>query len=196
MYKKLFYILIYPLFILSGLYSLGFVLFTLHALKPIQAEKTNTELAIVLTGGENRIKDAVDLLKDEYINHVFISGVGKGVTLKDIFPHTYQDIECCVSLGYLAQDTFGNAMESYSWLEKQKEDVSSFYLVTSSYHIPRAYQIFKHHPKAQNYNIYLYPTPMERLSPDHREFWNLMFEEYNKLLYTWGNIQLKRSSSL
>ncbi len=172
------------LLVLLILYGIGFACFTFNALTPSPLKDTHTDATIILTGGENRIKEGVLRLKMKQTEHVFISGVGKDITLKDIYPEGYEEIKCCVSLGYVAQDTIGNATESFTWLSQHKH-IKSFALVTSSYHIPRAAHIFKTHPEAKNHTILLVPIPMERLSPKSREFWNLMFKEYNKLIYTW-----------
>ncbi|MBL4589047.1 MAG: YdcF family protein [Alphaproteobacteria bacterium] len=189
MLKKLTILVLAVVLPFLGIYVVGFSVFTLNALNVSAHTTKNVQAVIILTGGENRIKEGVRLLKSEKSLQIFISGVGENITIKNIFPETHKDLKCCVNLGHKALDTMGNAEESYKWLADQK-DIRSFYLVTSSYHIPRAYQIFKNHKSASKYTIHKYPVKMERLSPDKREFWNLMFEEYNKLIYTWSSLKI------
>ena len=45
---------------------------------------TKTDAIIALTGGSNRIKEAVEMLNDGYSDILFISGVEKGVTLEQL----------------------------------------------------------------------------------------------------------------
>ncbi len=177
--------LISILIIILTIYSIGFSLFTLNALRPSSENVQKADASIILTGGENRIKEGLKHLSDKTVKLVFISGVGKNNTLIDIVPsNTYKEVKCCVTLGSKALDTIGNAQESYEWLKKNKK-VKTFNIVTSTYHMPRASYIFKKHNMAHNYKMRTYSVAMERLSPDKREFWNLMFNEYNKLIYTW-----------
>ena len=186
--KKLILTALSSLLLLIFIYGVGFTIFATHAISPIKASEEKSDAAIILTGGENRVKEGVELLNNQQAKHIFISGVGEKISLNEILPETYISVACCVTLGYEAKDTIGNAEEAYKWLEENKE-IESFHLVTSSYHIPRAYQIFKNHKNASKYKITLYPISMNRLSPDKREFWNLMFEEYNKLIFTWMTIE-------
>ena len=44
--------------------------------------------------------------------------------------------DCCVDIGYEAQDTPGNADETMQWAADQK--FSKLIIVTSSYHMPRS----------------------------------------------------------
>ena len=189
MLKKLTIFVLAIVLPLLGIYVAGFTVFTLNAMNVSTHTIKNAQAVIILTGGENRIKEGVSLLKNKKALHIFISGVGKDITIKNIFPETHEDLKCCVNLGHSAQDTMGNAEESYKWLATKK-DILSFYLVTSSYHIPRAYHIFKNHKSSSKYTIHKYPVKMERLSPDKREFWNLIFKEYNKLIYTWSSLKI------
>lgn len=189
MIKKFFLLPVVLLSLIFTMYLLGFVAFTLYSLYPPQIDTSNntTDTAIILTGGENRITEGVALLKNKHVKHIFISGVGQDVKLDDIFPDTYQSLLCCVTLGYKAKDTIGNAKESYDWLQKNA-DTDSFYLVTSSYHMPRAHHLFKHKFSSAKYVINTYPTKMLKLSPNTEEFWHLIFKEYNKLLYTYTDL--------
>ena len=46
------------------------------------------------------------------------------------------ELACCISVGYRADNTAGNARETAEWVEKQ--GLKSIRLVTASYHMPRS----------------------------------------------------------
>ncbi|MEM7569971.1 MAG: YdcF family protein [Pseudomonadota bacterium] len=103
------------------------------------AAGTQHETAIVLTGGPGRVSQGLALLSAGRVRHVFISGVGQGVRLEDL-PDTQSLpqalVSCCVTLGYEARDTIGNAREISRYL--QGKAPGPVYVVTSQFHMPRA----------------------------------------------------------
>lgn len=101
---------------------------------------TRADVAIVLTGASGRISQGLDLLAQGKTGHVFISGVGEGVRLEDLPDITaisQDQARCCVSLGYEARDTIGNAREVAQFMAG-KASMEAF-VVTSSDHMPRAF---------------------------------------------------------
>jgi len=94
---------------------------------------------VVLTGAAKRIGIGLQLLRDGRTQHVFISGVGEAYS-KTKLPHTEglapELIDCCIALGYSAQNTAGNGKESAAWLKQR--GAQSVFLVTSDFHMPRA----------------------------------------------------------
>ena len=84
-------------------------------------------------------------------------------------------------LGYQATDTSGNAQEVKEWIEKNK--IKSFILVTSKYHMPRAYlEISK---SLKDREIHRYGNESYEFTPWKGRFWSLTFSEYNKTLVQW-----------
>src|SRR5690606_5501745 len=97
-------------------------------------------------------------------------------------------VTCCVTLGHQAHNTHQNAAEARKWVAGVR-DVRSAYIVTSSYHIPRALLEFRQALPG----LTLYPAPVpHRTGPDHdqKNFWHLAFSEYNKTLLTWLRVML------
>lgn len=47
-----------------------------------------------------------------------------------------EEVECCVVLGYAAEDTRGNAAETADWM--RREGFTSLRIVTADYHMRRA----------------------------------------------------------
>ncbi len=183
-FKRLILLGLSTILLCVGLYVVGLTVFTLNALKTHSFPTQSADAVIILTGGENRISEGIKIWEEGLASKVLITGVGKDITLQNIFPNNHTAKECCVSLGYSALDTVGNAQEAYKWLAGN--DVRSFYIVTSTYHMPRAKQIFKDYLPDHSYKIYTHSVEMDRLSPEMKNFWKLMIEEYNKIIYIWG----------
>jgi uncharacterized SAM-binding protein YcdF (DUF218 family) len=93
---------------------------------------------VVLTGGEARIQEGMRLFRTAQARRLLISGVNPKTTRDDIrrssgLPQTL--FECCVDIGYSAQDTAGNAEETRNWAQIWGFD--HLIIVTSNYHMPR-----------------------------------------------------------
>ncbi|MEM9289110.1 MAG: YdcF family protein [Pseudomonadota bacterium] len=94
---------------------------------------------IVLTGDAGRLEKALSLLAHKRTSHVFISGLGEGFkpsNLPQIDGLSETDVMCCITLGYEARDTIGNALEAAEWLKTRP--MKEAFVVTSAYHMPRA----------------------------------------------------------
>jgi uncharacterized SAM-binding protein YcdF (DUF218 family) len=172
------------------IWGLGYIWFASAIAFGSQNDQTpEAEAIVVLTGGNGRINDALDLLNDKIAPTLFVSGVNKGVTKNDIYnswENKTDEKPCCVVLGYQAVDTSGNAKEVQEWVNDQS--IESFVLVTSRYHMPRAYmQISNMLPETQ---IHKYVTDSEKdYEPWQGRFWSLTFSEYNKMLIEWLRLQ-------
>ena len=100
---------------------------------------------VVLTGGADRIQDALQLLEQGKGKRLLISGVNIHSTMEDFrrrWPGRDRLFECCVDLDYQARNTYGNAIEGARWAHKR--GYHSVILVTASYHLPRAMLEFSH----------------------------------------------------
>lgn len=94
---------------------------------------------VVLTGGYQRIDQAVALLQDGGGGRLLISGVNPTTTGTEIRKATSSSkamFDCCVDIGHDAIDTIGNANETARWISEK--GYKRVYLVTNNYHMPRS----------------------------------------------------------
>lgn len=164
----------------------GFVLFADSINSHPKDNTTKTEAIIVLTGGRNRIVEAVKLYNQGLAPKLFISGVNKNISLNDIInKHSLRiDNENEISLGYQAENTIGNATETAKWIKKH--NISSIRLVTSNYHINRS--IIEFQKQSSHIKIIPHPVYSQHVAKKWWTTWHsfsLIFKEYNKLLYTY-----------
>ena len=171
------HLFIYSLIVIFACWFLGIFIsgFYAYSLQYIPVPKADA--IIVLTGGAERIQTGLNLLEQKKAPLLFITGVNNYVSPQELLK-TQQDItKEMVYLDYSADNTFQNAQAAKDWVEQQQ--VKSFLLVTSFYHMPRSlFEFSKQMPKAQ-----IYPVPVFRHSTVHwtrtRSAW-LVFIEYNK----------------
>lgn len=116
-----------------------------HALYSSEYEHSDTpaDVIVALTGGSDRMKNAIELLRNNAGEQLFVSGAGEGVTVDDLLKHhgyarpVRVALRPRIILGFEAQDTVGNAREVANWL-KEHAAVQHIILVTSHYHMPRS----------------------------------------------------------
>lgn len=93
---------------------------------------------VALTGGAQRIGDAIDLLASGHGRRLLITGVNERTSRDEITrlnPTQRHWIECCVDLDYRARNTIGNAIETRRWMRLHRFNTVA--VVTSNYHMPR-----------------------------------------------------------
>ena len=121
------------------LFGVGFAVFAEGIERQPSTMPGRADGIVALTGGEDRIGEAVKLLVDGHGTRLLISGVNV-ITSKDALraeaPAPPELYECCIDIGREAQDTIGNASEAEAWA--QAHGFRSLLVVTSSYHMPRA----------------------------------------------------------
>ncbi len=94
---------------------------------------------VALTGGAERIADAVDLLARGRGGRLLITGVNEKTTREELArqrPEYRTFFTCCVDLDYRAINTIGNAEETRRWA--RQHGFGSLLVVTSTYHMPRS----------------------------------------------------------
>jgi uncharacterized SAM-binding protein YcdF (DUF218 family) len=93
---------------------------------------------VALTGGAERINEAVDLLIRGRGTRLLITGVNEKTTREEL-SRVHSDARpafaCCVDLDYRALNTIGNAEQTRLWA--RQHGFRSLLIVTSSYHMPR-----------------------------------------------------------
>jgi uncharacterized SAM-binding protein YcdF (DUF218 family) len=98
-----------------------------------------TDAIVVLTGGSLRVESGIDLLREGKGRVLFVSGVDRRVGLDALLRASGRapaHPQCCIVLGYDAEDTRTNAAEAARWMRRQGYD--SLRLVTAWYHMPRS----------------------------------------------------------
>lgn len=142
---RLIKISLFCLVITLVLWSLGFAWFlTLTDATADQQTADTMDGIVVLTGGEGRIEAGMALLKKERGKRLLISGVHPDVTsaaLQQSYGVSPADLACCIDLDRSATDTISNASEAKAWVDEHQ--MTSIWLVTASYHMPRALVLFR-----------------------------------------------------
>ena len=149
--------------------------------------ETGADGIVVLTGGAQRIDDAINLLAEGYADRLLISGVNEKTNREQISrlnPGQRHLFDCCVDLDYRARNTIGNAIEIRRWTERNH--FASLIVVTSNYHMPRALVELEHAlPSVQKIPYSVAATI------DPHSWWRsasaarVLFSEYVKFLAVW-----------
>ncbi|WP_434623613.1 YdcF family protein [Azospirillum sp. B2RO_4] len=144
-----------------------------------------TDAIVVLTGGSNRLVTGLELLAAGRAKKLFVSGVYDGVEVQELLKlsrHSPTEMECCITLGYSADSTIGNAYETADWMRDQ--GFRSLRLVTANYHMRRSMlELSMAMP-----DVELVPHPVVAPTVHLDDWWmwpgtaNLLVNEYNKLL--------------
>ena len=176
------------------LWFAGFLAFNYKINSYKKDETVKTDAIIVLTGGKNRISEAVELLNRGAADRLFISGVQEGISLKEIRERKDVKIKTDrkISLENKSKNTVENAIQTNDWIKKN--NISSSRLVTSNYHIPRSLEEFR----AQNHRLHIVPHPVYSDNVSKKWWKNggsfyLIASEYNKFLYVYIRTKLFRA---
>jgi uncharacterized SAM-binding protein YcdF (DUF218 family) len=154
-------------------WALGFFWFA--AFLPGRAGGERTDAIVVLTGGPGRIDRGLDVLRGGKAKELLVTGVYNDVRPVEFAAEYKVDpqlMDCCVTLGFAALDTRGNAAETAEWVAERK--VRSLRLVTTDWHMRRAaLELSADIPD----NIEL----VEDAVPSHPSL-RILFLEYHKLI--------------
>lgn len=144
-----------------------------------------TDAIVVVTGGAQRIGDAISLLNADRGSRLLISGVNEKTSREELAklnPSAREALGCCVDLDYRARNTIGNAIEARRWV--RKHGFRSVLLVTSNYHMPRTMVEFRHAMR----DVEVVPHPVVTDQVDVSGWWHewhtirLLVPEYAKYL--------------
>lgn len=150
---------------------------------------------VVLTGGDDRISTALALLEAGHGSRLLISGVNETTSraaLRRTHPNSDDAFDCCVDLGWYAQNTPGNAAEAAHWA--RAKGFRSVIVVTASYHMPRALLELG----SQMEGVTLVPYPVMPGSLTRKGAWRdpatikLMAGEYMKYVAAQARIGSRR----
>ncbi len=145
---------------------------------------------VVLTGASDlRLKEGMRLLERRKGARLFISGVNREVKrseLRNVTEGSKRLYDCCVDLGFEAENTVGNAREIADWAHGH--EFYTLIVVTSDYHMPRSLLELK----ADMPDAHFVPYPVATPDLDARGWWKspkgsrIVVLEYCKYLAILG----------
>jgi uncharacterized SAM-binding protein YcdF (DUF218 family) len=157
-------------------WALGFVWFA--STLPQPAGDEHTDAIVVPTGSGGRIPRGLELLRAGAADRMLVTGVDVEVKPGEFmaeFGVEQRLMDCCITLGFSALDTRGNARETAEWIGAN--DYRSLRLVTADWHMRRtAVELADRLPA----NV----TVLRDGVPTQPDFATLL-GEYHKLLAAW-----------
>ena len=153
--RVFFYLIITALALFLG----GFAVFYQHVASLAPPRDSKADAIVVLTGGYQRIDQAVKLLEQGAGKRLLISGVNPATSGNHIrlLTRSPDDLfDCCVDIGHEALDTTGNATETARWIRSQ--GYKSVILVTNNYHMPRSLAELERTDHGTRFIAYPVPT--------------------------------------
>jgi uncharacterized SAM-binding protein YcdF (DUF218 family) len=156
--------------------------------KNMQAYQGNLPKAdaiVVLTGSNERINAGLSLYAQEAAPLLFISGVHPQVKTEDITRTWNEEAplpSCCIELGYSAENTQGNALETIKWIQG-RSDINSIFLVTDEYHMERSKLEFSFVKK--DLKIHAYPVESNISQAGFIPYMRILLKEYHKTVATY-----------
>jgi len=176
---------------------IGLLVFAMAISSTVEDENLKTDAVVVLTGGSLRLETGLKLLSDGAAKKLFVSGVHRGVDVAELLRVSRRSpgrLDCCITLGYEADDTIGNARETADWINQN--NFTSLRLVTANYHMPRS--LLEFHYAMPDVAIYSNPVSPEHVKVDDWYLWPgttvLIISEYNKILIApirWVLVSIK-----
>ena len=127
-------------------------------------EEVSADCGVVLTGGAGRVREGMDLLYRRSIRKLIVAGVFSESELADIFPQLpyYQGIqESDIILEKRSRTTYGNAVQTLTLIEALQ--CRELVLITSQYHMYRAYKTF-HQVYPHDFEIIMHAVPPVQFS--------------------------------
>lgn len=159
-------------------------------------EPARADAIVALTGpSAERVNAAIRLLELDKGRRVLISGVNRDVRrqeLRALTPGSSKLFNCCVDLGFEAENTVGNAQEIAAWARAKGYD--DLIVVTSDYHMPRSLLEIRGAAPGVRLTPYAVSTP----SLDNSRWWRAavtarrMTLEYMKYLTVLGREGMHR----
>jgi uncharacterized SAM-binding protein YcdF (DUF218 family) len=183
--------LVVVLLLFGLIWVIGLIAFVTRIPRSVDTDLAATDAAVVLTGGSERLEAGLELLATGHAKKLLISGVNKDVDIATLLASLEPSevpklppgtIACCIALGYSAEDTRGNALETADWMRQQR--FKSIRLITAAYHMPRS--ILEFHRAMPGVQVLPYPVFPRQVRQEGWWRWpgttNLLVREYNKYL--------------
>lgn len=142
----------------------GFVRFLDAIPAPLEGALPQGDAIVVLTGGTARLEAAGRLFKSGAAPEIFISGVHNDVRPRELAKLMGLDetmTDCCLTIGFAAQTTRGNAAEISDWA--QRRGARKIVFVTNQAHMLRA--LSELHRAAPKLEVEAYPVVNPEIDP-------------------------------
>ena len=163
--------------ILFVAWVLGFLWFAVSLPQPAPVD-ARTQAIVVPTGSGGRIDRGLEVLREGAADRMLVTGVDSNVKPAEFAEEYSVDAElldCCITLGFAALDTRGNARETAMWMEQN--DYTTMRLVTADWHMRRAaLEIGDRLPAG---------TQVLRDAVHSEADLTTLFLEYHKLIFAW-----------
>jgi uncharacterized SAM-binding protein YcdF (DUF218 family) len=132
------------------------------------ADPAAAEGIVALTGhsSDQRLEAGARLLEAGKGQRLLVSGVNRKTPRKDMLAvvgTTKRLFDCCVDLGFTANDTIGNGQETAEWARAMR--YRRLILVTADFHMPRA--LLELHAAMPEAEITPYPVATPALDARH-----------------------------
>ena len=168
------------LLLMALAWAMGFAWFVNVAWRP-QVPPPHADGIVVLTGGADRVNVGLRLLADNAAELLLVSGVGRAADFPELAHRASVDHALAprVTLGRLANSTYGNAAETADWVALHH--IHTLIVVTAGYHMPRALvELRQRLPDVVLYPVTVQPPGTRSL--EDKLAWRLLAEEYTKFL--------------
>lgn len=174
-------------FILAGLQLGGLMRYVHKVTTPTAPIVDKVDGIVVLTGGENRIHAAMQLLSEGKAKRLLLTGVNSVVTqesLRNMLNIDEALFNCCIEIDWTARDTIGNALAAKKWVDQFK--VKDLVVVTGAFHMPRALKELRH--AMQGVEFIAAPVNVPHGNKWWRDYSRIrdMLREYAKLIFVTG----------
>ncbi len=175
----------------GGVWLVGLAAFVTTLPEPTRGPFDDNDAVIVYTGGGGkRISSAMALFAGGAGERMLISGVHPETTranMASLWEGDSDLFECCVDLGREARSTIGNASEAAKWAAAH--NANRIVLVTSDYHMPRAYAETRAKMPGAAITPYVVPSGYldENGRPLSLDAWEQLAGEYTKFLLAKAN---------
>jgi uncharacterized SAM-binding protein YcdF (DUF218 family) len=128
-----------------------------------------TDAIVVLTGGEKRLEEGVELLRQRMAPRLYVSGVNQRIDKAELLKQAgnpTSEIADKIEFDARAGNTAGNAKETARWFNSH--NFKSMRLVTANYHMRRSLLEFEREMP----NARVIPHPVVPRQLDRRAWWS------------------------
>lgn len=172
-----------------GLWFVGFLIYLVAVFNTVPPNPLPpADGIVVLTGGDDRIGEALALLARHEAPLMLISGVAKGTYLGDFTADDRMaatDYAGDITVGHIATTTHQNGQEAAEWA--RAHHMRSLVVVTADYHMPRAMLEIRHALPGASLIPYPVRPPAMRDGLTGSTL-SMLAGEYSKYLVVWAGL--------